>query len=173
MTTKPPKRVWPDESARKRDEERTRRFYLDRGMAPEKVEELLREREASWHRFRIIAEERERTKAEYGVFFAEVQAIVTRHDPIGVIFEDAPEAAETEYQVEAGTIIPHRSRRGRLSRNCGEHTLSMMCDASLMASSIVGSEWERPMIHGKSRACEPLRVRFGTHGIVSSRSSVR
>jgi hypothetical protein len=106
MTTKPPKRVWPDESARKRDEERTRRFYLDRGMAPEKVEELLREREASWHRFRIIAEERERTKAEYGVFFAEVQAIVTRHDPIGVIFEDAPEAAETEYQVEAGTIIP-------------------------------------------------------------------
>ena len=106
MTINPQKRVWPDENARKRDEEGTRRFYLDKGMSPEKVEELLREREASWRRFSIIAEERERTRVEYGVFFAEVQQILTRHDPIGIIFDDVPEAAETEYEPETGTIIP-------------------------------------------------------------------
>ena len=67
---------------------------------------MLRDREAAWHRFRVIAEEREHTRVEYGPFFAEVQAIITRHDPIGIIFDDVPHAAETEYQAEAGTITP-------------------------------------------------------------------
>ena len=100
------KRAWPDENARKQDEERTRRFLLEKGLAPEKVEEILRQREASWYRFRRIHEEREHTRAVYGIFFAEVQAIITRHDPMGIIFEDLPQAAETEYEMEAGTIIP-------------------------------------------------------------------
>jgi len=107
MTTpERPKRLWPSEEARKQDEERTRRTFLDRGIPLDKVEEMLREREASWHRFRVIAEERERTKREYGAFFAEVQAIIARHDPIGIIFDDAPHAAETEYEAEVGRIIP-------------------------------------------------------------------
>lgn len=100
------KRPWPDEEARKQDEERTRHFLLDRGIAPDKVEEMLRVREATWHRHRVIAEERKRTKTDYGAFFAEVLAIITRHDPMGVVYPEAPLAGQTEYEPETGTIIP-------------------------------------------------------------------
>lgn len=109
MTTpERPKRGWPSEAARRQDEERTRRHFLDQGLAPEKVEAILRKREATWHRFRRLHEESERLRAEQPGLFAEIHEIITRHDPMGIIFEDSP-AAETEYDPEVGTIIPRLS----------------------------------------------------------------
>ncbi|SRR5579871_3784605 len=49
-----------------------------------------------------ILEERRRLKDEYGELFEAIQAILLRHDPIGIDFEVNPE----EYDPETGTILP-------------------------------------------------------------------
>lgn len=59
-------------------------------------------------------EERERLRAEQPALFAEVHAIITRHDPMGIIFADHPRAAETEYDPEVGTILPRLSGVGTI-----------------------------------------------------------
>lgn len=49
-----------------------------------------------------ILESRRRLKAEYGTLFDSVSALLYRHDPIGINFEDNPD----EYDLEAETILP-------------------------------------------------------------------
>ena len=49
-----------------------------------------------------ILADRQRLKAEYGRLFHEVQALLFRHDPIGINFEDNVD----EYAPEVGTILP-------------------------------------------------------------------
>jgi hypothetical protein len=47
-------------------------------------------------------ERRKRLKQEYGELFDQTSAILFRHDPIGINFEDNT----GEYDPEAGTILP-------------------------------------------------------------------
>jgi hypothetical protein len=49
-----------------------------------------------------IDEEHRRLRAEYGTLFADITAILFRHDPIGLDFEDNID----EYDCEARTILP-------------------------------------------------------------------
>ena len=49
-----------------------------------------------------ILENRRRLKAEYGVLFDSVAALLYRHDPIGINFE----VSADEYEPETGTILP-------------------------------------------------------------------
>ena len=49
-----------------------------------------------------ILEERRRLKAEYDKLFHSTAALLFRHDPIGINFEDNMD----EYHTEAGTILP-------------------------------------------------------------------
>jgi hypothetical protein len=49
-----------------------------------------------------ILEKRRRLKAEYGKLFDSVAALLYRHDPVGINFEDNAD----EYEPEAGTILP-------------------------------------------------------------------
>lgn len=49
----------------------------------------------------IIAE-RQRLKAEYRELFDEVAALLFRHDPVGINFDDNTD----EYEPEVGTILP-------------------------------------------------------------------
>src|SRR5579859_1054758 len=49
-----------------------------------------------------ILESRRRLKAEYEELFNSMAALLYRHDPIGINFEDNPD----EYESEAGTILP-------------------------------------------------------------------
>ena len=46
--------------------------------------------------------ERQRLKAEYRGLFDEVAALLFRHDPMGINFEDNTD----EYEPEVGTILP-------------------------------------------------------------------
>ena len=50
-----------------------------------------------------IREERRRLKEEYGSLFDSVAALLFRHDPIGIAFENP---CTDEYEPEAGTILP-------------------------------------------------------------------
>jgi hypothetical protein len=56
---------------------------------------------------RLHREERKRLSSSYKQLLNEVSAILFRHDPIGINFEDNTD----EYDPEAGTILP-RLRRG-------------------------------------------------------------
>ena len=49
-----------------------------------------------------ILEQRRRLKAEYGELFDSVAALLYRHDPVGINFEDNAD----EYEPEARTILP-------------------------------------------------------------------
>ncbi len=49
-----------------------------------------------------IHESRRRLKAEYGKLFDSIAALLYRHDPIGINFEDNPD----EYELEVETILP-------------------------------------------------------------------
>jgi len=49
-----------------------------------------------------IMEERRRRKAEYGELFNSVAALLFRHDPVGINYDDNTD----EYESEAGTILP-------------------------------------------------------------------
>ena len=49
-----------------------------------------------------IQEERRRLRAEYGHLFDDVQALLFRHDPVGINFETNMD----EYDPEVGTILP-------------------------------------------------------------------
>ena len=49
-----------------------------------------------------ILEQRRRLKAEYAKLFASVAALLYRHDPVGINFEDNAD----EYEPEARTILP-------------------------------------------------------------------
>lgn len=49
-----------------------------------------------------ILEERRRLRAEYGKLFDSVAALLYRHDPIVINFDDNAD----EYEPEAGTILP-------------------------------------------------------------------
>jgi hypothetical protein len=50
-----------------------------------------------------ILQERRQLKAEYGQLFDSVSALLFRHDPIGVAFDNEN---TDEYDPEAGTILP-------------------------------------------------------------------
>jgi hypothetical protein len=50
-----------------------------------------------------IRQERRRLRAEYGALFDSVAAILFRHDPIGIAFENEN---TDEYAPETGTILP-------------------------------------------------------------------
>lgn len=50
-----------------------------------------------------IHEERRRLKAEYGSLFDSVAALLFRHDPMRITFDDLN---TYEYEPEAGTILP-------------------------------------------------------------------
>ena len=50
-----------------------------------------------------ILEERRQLKAEYGELFSAVSALLYRHDPIGIAFDNEN---TDEYDPEAGTILP-------------------------------------------------------------------
>jgi hypothetical protein len=50
-----------------------------------------------------ILQERRRLKAEYGHTFDSVAALLFRHDPIGIAFENEN---TDEYEPETGTILP-------------------------------------------------------------------
>jgi hypothetical protein len=50
-----------------------------------------------------ILEERRRLKDEYGELFNAVSALLYRHDPIGIAFDNAN---SDEYDAETGTILP-------------------------------------------------------------------
>ena len=49
-----------------------------------------------------IREERRQLKAKYGDLFNSVAALLFRHDPIGINFEENTD----EYEPEVGTILP-------------------------------------------------------------------
>lgn len=49
-----------------------------------------------------ILEERRRLRAEYGSLFDSVAALLFRHDPVGINFDENAD----EYEPEAGTILP-------------------------------------------------------------------
>jgi hypothetical protein len=49
-----------------------------------------------------ILEERRRLRAEYGDLFDAVAALLFRHDPVGINFDENTD----EYEPEAGTILP-------------------------------------------------------------------
>jgi hypothetical protein len=49
-----------------------------------------------------IREERRQLRATYGSLFDSVAALLFRHDPIGINFDDNSD----EYETEAGTILP-------------------------------------------------------------------
>jgi hypothetical protein len=49
-----------------------------------------------------ILESRRRLKAEYTALFDSIAALLYRHDPMGINFEDNPD----EYESEARTILP-------------------------------------------------------------------
>ena len=49
-----------------------------------------------------ILEERRRLKAEYGQLFDSISALLFRHDPVGINFEENTD----EYDTETGTILP-------------------------------------------------------------------
>jgi hypothetical protein len=49
-----------------------------------------------------IREERRRLRMEYGELFDSTAALLLRHDPIGINFDDNAD----EYEPEAGTILP-------------------------------------------------------------------
>jgi hypothetical protein len=49
-----------------------------------------------------ILENRRHVKAKYGRLFDSIAALLYRHDPIGINFEDNTD----EYEPEAGTILP-------------------------------------------------------------------
>jgi hypothetical protein len=49
-----------------------------------------------------IREERRQLRATYGHMFDSVAALLFRHDPIGINFDDNSD----EYEPEAGTILP-------------------------------------------------------------------
>jgi hypothetical protein len=53
-----------------------------------------------------ILENRRRLKAEYGTLFDSISALLYRHDPIGINFEENPD----EYDLEAETILPRLRR---------------------------------------------------------------
>lgn len=53
-----------------------------------------------------ILESRRRLKAEYGELFDSVSALLYRHDPIGINFEENTD----EYDLEARTILPRLRR---------------------------------------------------------------
>ena len=50
-----------------------------------------------------ILQERRRLRAEYGQLFDSVAALLFRHDPIGIAFENEN---TDEYEPETGTILP-------------------------------------------------------------------
>ncbi len=50
-----------------------------------------------------ILKERRQLRAEYGELFDSVAALLFRHDPIGIAFENENTG---EYEPEAGTILP-------------------------------------------------------------------
>jgi hypothetical protein len=52
-----------------------------------------------------ILEERRRLKTEYGGLFRDVAALLFRHDPIGINFDENTD----EYEPETGTILPRLS----------------------------------------------------------------
>jgi hypothetical protein len=52
-----------------------------------------------------ILEERRRLKAQYGALFDSMAALLYRHDPIGIDFDDNKD----EYEPEARTILPRLS----------------------------------------------------------------
>jgi hypothetical protein len=52
-----------------------------------------------------IFEERRCLKAQYGALFDSMAALLYRHDPIGINFDDNKD----EYEPEAGTILPRLS----------------------------------------------------------------
>jgi len=52
-----------------------------------------------------ILEERRRLKAQYGALFDSMAALLYRHDPIGINFDDNKD----EYEPEAGAILPRLS----------------------------------------------------------------
>ena len=53
-----------------------------------------------------ILESRRRLKAEYGTLFDSVSALLYRHDPVGINFEENTD----EYEIEAETILQRLSR---------------------------------------------------------------
>jgi len=53
-----------------------------------------------------ILESRRRIKAEYGALFDSISALLFRHDPIGINFEENTD----EYDLEAETILPRLRR---------------------------------------------------------------
>lgn len=53
-----------------------------------------------------ILESRRRVKTEYGTLFDSVSALLYRHDPMGINFEENTD----EYDLEAETILPRLQR---------------------------------------------------------------
>ena len=64
-----------------------------------------------------ILEERRRLKAQYGALFNSMAALLYRHDPVGINFDDNKD----EYEPEAGTILPRLS-----SCHSGEDVLQVV-----------------------------------------------
>lgn len=54
-----------------------------------------------------ILRERRRLKEQYGALFDSVAALLFRHDPIGIAFENSN---TDEYEPETGTILPRLRR---------------------------------------------------------------
>lgn len=63
---------------------------------------------------RRLREERERVRMEFGAFFEAVLEILFRYDLIGIANPANPDAA-TEYEPEAGTIVPRIREAQRAS----------------------------------------------------------
>jgi hypothetical protein len=55
---------------------------------------------------RLHREQRKRLSASYQLLLNEIAALLFRHDPIGINFEDNTD----EYEAEAGTILPRLRR---------------------------------------------------------------
>ena len=55
-----------------------------------------------------LSEERRKLKAEHGDLFESVSALLFRHDPIGINFEENTD----EYESEVGTILPRLKECG-------------------------------------------------------------
>lgn len=62
-----------------------------------------------------ILRERRQLKAEYGQLFDSVSALLFRHDPIGIAFENP---CTDEYDPEVGTILPRLKNCKSLDDAC-------------------------------------------------------
>lgn len=95
-----------------------------------------------------ILEARRRLRVEYGNLFDSVAALLFRHDPVGINFDENTD----EYQPEAETILPRLRALATLPRMCSVSCMRSLCAGSMPALLVAWSVTARSL------------PRFGVYG---------